>query len=36
MPPDETMWDGSFVERSGLMTFQLCPPFTVLKMTWHP
>ncbi len=36
MPPEETMRRGSWVERSGLMTLQLEPPFVVLKMTWAP
>ena len=36
MPPDETMRLGSFVERSGLITVQLCPWFDVLKITWQP
>ena len=34
--PFETMRDGSLVERSGLITAQLWPPFDVLKTTWQP
>ena len=26
----------SFVERSGLLTVQLCPAFVVFQITWHP
>jgi len=33
IPPEKTMRDVSRVERSGLVTAQLCPPFDVLKMT---
>ena len=34
--PDETMYFGSCIERSGLITCQLCPALFVLKMTLHP
>ena len=33
MPPEETMRLGSLVDRSGLMIFQLWPPFDVEKIT---
>src|SRR5712692_5523926 len=36
MPPDGTMCAGSCVDRSGLITCQLCPPLVVLKMTLQP
>ena len=36
MPPDDTMRVGSCVERSGLMTVQVCPRSLVLKITWQP
>src|SRR6266498_3847562 len=36
MPPDAMILPGSCVERSGLITFQLCPPLFVWKMTLHP
>src|SRR4051812_2423946 len=35
-PPDEAMYLGSCVDRSGLITCQFCPPVVVLKMTLHP
>ena len=36
MPPDATMRLGSLVDRSGLISFQLWPPFDVAKITWQP
>ena len=36
MPPDEMMRPGSCVDRSGLIAFQLWPPFFVAKITWQP
>src|SRR5260221_12069548 len=36
MPPDAMIREGSCVERSGLITCQLCPPLVVLKMTLQP
>ena len=33
---EDTIRDGSFVDRSGLMTDQLCPPLEVLNITWQP
>ena len=36
IPPENAMRDGSRVDRSGLITDQLCPLFDVLKITWQP
>ena len=36
MPPDGTMRLGSLVERSGLITFHVWPPFDVENITWQP
>ena len=36
MPPENTMRLGSPVERSGLITFHVWPPFAVAKITWQP
>src|SRR5262245_13587693 len=35
-PPEDTMYFGSCVDRSGLITCQLCPPVVVLKTTLQP
>ena len=35
-PPDDTIRPGSCVDRSGLITCQLCPPVVVLKITLQP
>ena len=36
IPPDAMIFVGSWVDRSGLMTFQLCPPLFVAKITCAP
>src|SRR5262252_8108108 len=35
-PPEDPMYFGSCVDRSGLITCQLCPAVVVLKMTLQP
>ena len=35
-PPESFCFSGSLVERSGLMTYQDCPPFVVLNKKFPP
>src|ERR1051326_4481747 len=36
MPPFETTWAGSFVDRSGLNSVHGCPPLFVFRISWQP
>src|SRR3954452_6880873 len=35
-PPFDATREGSFVERSGLHSVQVCPPFGVFRLAWQP
>src|SRR5262249_61746819 len=36
LPPEGTTYFGSCVDRSGLITYQLCPAFVVVRTTLQP